>query len=318
MKPKVLVSLFILFFGLLFFYLGCVPEETGTLCINLTDDPAQYCEVHVTFSEIAVHKAEVDEQDDENIEGQTQENEYNEGNEDSEDNDDDKEDGNWIIIKGEEEEQGYNLLELEDAFVLLAKADLEPGVYTQIRLKIVEGEDELGDPKTYIKLTCDGDGDCDCDGEKLLLKVPSGAQSGLKLIHPFEINSGEQTTLNLDFDAKKSVIQSGNGQYKLKPTIKIIKELPQCQGIKGHVYDADTSTEEEQIPVVGAVVSAKQDGSEIKSTETDEDGYFKLSLPAGTYTLEVIAEDYEVYMDDAIDVESDVWVELEIKLNPIL
>jgi len=199
MKPKVLVSLFILFFGLLFFYLGCVPEETGTLFINLTDDPAQYCEVHVTFSEIAVHKAEVDEQDDENIEEQTQENKYNE------DNDDDEEDGNWIIIKGEEEEQGYNLLELEDAFVLLAKADLEPGVYTQIRLKIVEGEDELGDPKTYIKLTCDGD--CDCDSEKLLLKVPSGAQSGLKLIHPFEINSGEQTTLNLDSRQKKNKYQ---------------------------------------------------------------------------------------------------------------
>ena len=56
MKSKVFMSMFTLFFGFVCFYLGCVSEETGTLTINLTDDPAQYCEVHVTFSEISVHK----------------------------------------------------------------------------------------------------------------------------------------------------------------------------------------------------------------------------------------------------------------------
>ena len=325
MKSKVFMSMFTLFFGFVCFYLGCVSEETGTLTINLTDDPAQYCEVHVTFSEISVHKAEVDNQDDEEVEEQPLGNEPNESNEfndyeadsDIEDNNDDEKGGNWIIIKGEEEEQGYNLLELEDAFVLLAEADLEPGVYTQIRLKIVEEEDESANPKTYIKLTCDGEGDdaCDCDGEKIPLEVPSGAQSGLKLIRPFKIVASEKTTLYLDFDANKSVVQANNEQYKLNPTIKILTEFPHSQGIKGHVYNADDSTPEVPALVDEATVTAYQDGKEIKSHITDEDGYFELSLPAGTYSLEVGADDFKPYVEDTINVESKVWVEKEIALD---
>ena len=45
---------------------------------------------------------------------------------------------------------------------------------------------------------------------------------GLKIIHQFEINGDQNTELIIDFDAEKSIIKNGDGNYKLKPTIKVI------------------------------------------------------------------------------------------------
>ena len=58
------------------------------------------------------------------------------------------------------------------------------------------------------------------DGAPATLKVPSNK---IKLIKPFTINSGDTTTITLDFDAEKSVHQAGS-KYILKPTIKVIQE----------------------------------------------------------------------------------------------
>ena len=163
MKSKVFLSVFILLCGLLCFSSGCTLEGTGTLTINLTDEPGDYEEVHITVSQISVHRGEEEEATEERVQ-------------DSEEN---ANDGNWIIIS--EVKQGYNLLDFQDgAFSPLAEADLEAGVYTQIRLKIVEGEDE-----TYVRLESE-----EGEGNKYPLKVPSGAKSGLKLVHPFKIFAG--------------------------------------------------------------------------------------------------------------------------------
>ncbi|GAG24199.1 unnamed protein product, partial [marine sediment metagenome] len=54
------------------------------------------------------------------------------------------------------------------------------------------------------------------------VEIPSVYQTGLKLIHPFEIIAGEITELTIDFDAEKSIIKTGNGSYKLMPVIKIV------------------------------------------------------------------------------------------------
>jgi len=76
----------------------------------------------------------------------------------------------WIIIS--DQEQGFDLLTLQDGvFKLLAEANLTVGIYTQIRLRIVDENDEYGEPKTYVKV----------EGEKQALTIPSGTKSGLKL-----------------------------------------------------------------------------------------------------------------------------------------
>ena len=154
------------------------------------------------------------------------------------------------------------------------------------------------------------------DKEKYPLIVPSGQQSGLKLIHPFRIITGATTSLFLDFNAEKSVLKTGNGQYKLKPTIAVLSEFSHTQGIEGTVVIVDTEE-----PISGAEVSAfhaneVDDGNALPvgSILTDDQGNFTLPLLAGTYVLKVEAENYETTTTEEIPVIEEEWNQLE---NPI-
>lgn len=53
------------------------------------------------------------------------------------------------------------------------------------------------------------------------LKVPSGEQSGLKINVHKNIPGGTTLNVLLDFDAEKSVNEKGNGNFSMKPVIKI-------------------------------------------------------------------------------------------------
>lgn len=53
------------------------------------------------------------------------------------------------------------------------------------------------------------------------LKVPSGEQSGLKINVHKNIPGGTTLNVLLDFDAEKSVHEKGNGNFSMKPVIKI-------------------------------------------------------------------------------------------------
>lgn len=82
---------------------------------------------------------------------------------------------------------------------------MEPGIYSQIRLQL-EGNNEI-----YVKEL------------PYRLKVPSGEQTGVKLICPFEIKKGKMVEVVLDFDVNKSVgLTKGQG-FVLKPVIKVEK-----------------------------------------------------------------------------------------------
>lgn len=110
----------------------------------------------------------------------------------------------WELLEPTE----YNLIELKDVFVLLSGSELNSGKYTQIRLFITNPNILLNEGVEYITLI-----------------IPSAEQTGIKLIHPFEIIEGEETELTIDFDAEKSIIKTGNGSYKLKPVIKVITNI---------------------------------------------------------------------------------------------
>ncbi len=118
-------------------------------------------------------------------------------------NDEDTE-GEWIEWELFEPTE-YNLTDLKDVFVLLIEGELASGKYTQIRLFVTETS-VLIEGKEY--------------GEPV--EIPSAYQTGIKLIHPFEIVEGEETILTIDFDAEKSIVKTGNGSYKLKPVIKVV------------------------------------------------------------------------------------------------
>lgn len=228
MRAKIIGLSIALLLVVLYGGLGCDTGQktTGTLRLNLTDAPGQHEEVYITFTEVSVHRGEAQDNCTDNATDNCtalalkKDNDNGNGKGKDTDNQTDLDNATdqegWLVIS--DQEQGFDLLKLQDGkFDLLAESELAAGVYTQIRLKITDGLDNESDPKTYVKV----------DGEKHPLIVPSGTKSGLKLVHPFTITADNETVLYLDFDAEESVNQTGSGTYKLKPTIKVLTDLPQ-------------------------------------------------------------------------------------------
>ncbi len=169
----------------------------------------------------------------------------------------------------------------------LGVAELATGRYTQLRLLLGSSPDAslnlLSQPHPYANYFID---DTDTAVE---LKVPSGLQTGIKIVNGFHINENQTTELILDFDAMRSVVRSGSsGNWLLKPTIKVL-DTANYSIASGTVRDgADTGIE-------GVMVSA-QSYDDIATDErdkvvveaatiTDADGNYKLFLAPGDYNL---------------------------------
>jgi hypothetical protein len=123
------------------------------------------------------------------------------------------------------------------------------------------------------------------------LKVPSGFQSGVKIVKGFTISENGTTEIILDFDAMSSVVEAGNsGQWLLKPTIKV-GELEEYSIINGRV--TDDAIEPQGITnayvsaqIFDAVAQDEKDKVVIQAgTITDDGGYYSLFVKPGTYNL---------------------------------
>ncbi|MCU0638412.1 MAG: DUF4382 domain-containing protein [Candidatus Krumholzibacteria bacterium] len=150
--------------------------------------------------------------------------------------DEDSTDG-WITVLSDTlpvEQRTFDLIELVNGdFGIICEDDLEAGAYTQIRI-IIESA-------TLV-----------VDGEPQDLFIPSGEQSGIKLVGGFKVDPGVITALTLDFDVAKSLHEAppGSGRYILRPTIRLTQTtlsgtisgtvLP--AGIGSVIYALDPST----------------------------------------------------------------------------
>jgi hypothetical protein len=115
---------------------------------------------------------------------------------------------------------------------LLFDESLPAGEYEWMRLSVV-AEPNVVD--SFI--TLEGGGQCE-------LRVPSGSESGLKLIRGFTIGAGMTTDLTLDFDVRRSIVQPpgqssdatdcGGQNYLLKPVVRVVDTL-QVGAIAGNV-----------------------------------------------------------------------------------
>ncbi|MEO8017022.1 MAG: DUF4382 domain-containing protein [Pseudomonadota bacterium] len=110
-----------------------------------------------------------------------------------------------------------NLLALDGggSEVLLADVDMPAGEYESIRLKVNAGRNASD---SFIELD---------DGSKHALFIPSGNQTGLKLIRGFTIGVGSTSNFTIDFDLRKSVVNPpGLGEpYLLKPVLRLVDNL---------------------------------------------------------------------------------------------
>ena len=154
----------------------------------------------------------------------------------------------------------YNLLDFSNGVnTLIATSTLSDANVSQIRLI-------LGTNNTIV-----------VDGVTYPLSTPSAEQSGLKLQVHQTLNADIQNEILLDFDANQSIVETGNGTYKLKPVVRTI-----VTAVSGNIAGS--------ISVVGiaaSVTATSSTGAEF-SSGVDANGQFKITgLAPGTYTLTV-------------------------------
>jgi Domain of unknown function (DUF4382) len=90
------------------------------------------------------------------------------------------------------------------------------GDYDWMRLKVLASKNSQGE--SYIKLL---------SGQQYPLWIPSGSETGLKLVRPFTVAQGSVTKLVIDFDLRKS-ITAPPGQdpnYVMRPTLRLLDQL---------------------------------------------------------------------------------------------
>ncbi|HET9475416.1 MAG TPA: DUF4382 domain-containing protein [Steroidobacteraceae bacterium] len=186
--------------------------------------------------------------------------------------------------------------------ILLSDELLPAGEYEWIRLKVNAGRDASD---SFIELD---------DGAIHPLFIPSGNQTGLKLIRGFVIGAGSTHNFTIDFDLRKSVIHPpGLGDpYLLKPVLRLVNNL-EVGAIEGTV--APALVVDGCMPAVylftGADVVPDDIGSATQPLATtavnldDATGIYRFKVafvPAGPYTLgfTCAADDDAAETDDAI------------------
>ena len=99
--------------------------------------------------------------------------------------------------------------------ILLRDEVLPAGNYEWIRLKVNAGRTASD---SYVDLE---------DGSRHALFIPSGNQSGLKLIRGFTVGAGSTTDFTIDFDLRRSVIRppGQSGDFVLKPVLRVVNNL---------------------------------------------------------------------------------------------
>jgi len=197
------------------------------------------------------------------------------------------------------------------AALLLDGVTLPAGDYEWIRL-VVDNEPAVRD--SYVVLT---------GGQECELRVPSGAESGLKLNRGFNLPADGSVALTIDFDLRKSLHappgQRGSAAactqgYLLRPTLRIVADA-EVGAIAGHVDsalvtdgclpkvyvfsgsgvtpdDIEEASGADADPLVVASV-AVQNGSTAYP-------YRAAFLPAGPYTVAFTCGDDDATADDTL------------------
>lgn len=97
----------------------------------------------------------------------------------------------------------YNLLDLQNGIdTVLAQGVIPTGSLKEVRF-VLGSDNSIVIANTSYPLT-----------------IPSGSESGLKIKLNKQLHANLDSLL-IDFDAALSIIQTGTGEYKLKPVLKI-------------------------------------------------------------------------------------------------
>jgi len=216
--------------------------------------------------------------------------------------------GGWVdLVDLHTAPRQIDLLSLADTTCILTElgtsGELPVGRYQQIRLYLLSNDPAAGEERPSPNECGVGQG-YNCvvlsDGGTQMLLLSSQAQTGIK-IPPGQIEGGGLTVtegqvvdLNIDFDACSSIVQQGNGAYRLKPTLHAGEVSISSGAITGRVVEQNTMT-----PISNAIVllerrdliDANTVGRVISQRLTGADGTFVLcALSTGSYDVVVAAK----------------------------
>jgi hypothetical protein len=175
---------------------------------------------------------------------------------------------------------------------------LQPGKYQQIRIILSDNSPAVVNKTLPTNLCSNGAANCVVlnDGTVHTLQLSSEATTGIK-IPPGQIANGgvtvaagETKDLDIDFNTCVSIIEQGNGQFRLKPVLHAGEVSTTSVSINGTVADSATGK-----AVNGLVLIAleQKDANGVDrvfmNTLADASGGFVFCpLPAGTYDVVIV------------------------------
>lgn len=166
--------------------------------------------------------------------------------------------GPFEVIRTDSDSVAVDLLTLQNGTTTsIGLATVPAGHYSEVRLKLGAGSTVTVDGVTYP------------------LFVPSGTTSGVKVKGDFDVPTGGAVVLLLDFDAAKSVHQTGSGTWIMNPVIRLLTQI-RAGAIQGVVQPTTVQT----------TVFAISGTDTTQTTLAASDGAFVLSvLGGGTYNV---------------------------------
>jgi Domain of unknown function (DUF4382) len=157
----------------------------------------------------------------------------------------------------------FDLISLSNgtSVLLVSNIGVPAGTINQMRL-------HLGNNNTIV-----------VDGVSHNLQTPSGQTSGYKVKMNASIQPGASYVVMIDFDASKSIVKEGNGNYLLKPVVygNLVANIGQIDGTV--------------VPSTGGNLASAWNATDTLSVFINQvSGYFLInSLVPGTYTVKITA-----------------------------
>jgi hypothetical protein len=157
----------------------------------------------------------------------------------------------------------FDLISLSNgtSVLLVSNIGVPAGTINQMRL-------HLGNNNTIV-----------VDGVSHNLQTPSGQTSGYKVKMNASIQPGASYVVMIDFDASKSIVKEGNGNYLLKPIVygNLVANIGQIDGTV--------------VPSTGGNLASAWNATDTLSVFINQvSGYFLInSLVPGTYTVKITA-----------------------------
>lgn len=130
-------------------------------------------------------------------------------------------------------------------------------------------------------------------GQYILLDLPKGVAGGYVIQYPLDIADNNFYELILDFDAYRSIKQTGVGQYQLNPVLRI-----QDASIAGSISGAVVSATD--LKPVNCLISTSVGTDSVATASDLTNGSFLLgALPEGSYGITISSVD-SVFKDTTI------------------